>query len=310
MHDEVDGIHCSSVCDECGRICEGFPITDLQSLQIYGSRKCAVILGDLLIDNLPSTITLSDLEENLHRITDLHGVLRIKNNRFIPDLSFMKNLHHIYGGSLLNNPVLVDARIPTFMELTYSIEVEGCDRLCPSRWLSLDHTFNEELDASCANAIATFVLHVDGIGAGSFTAPTILQTVLQNLLRNYTKGEVCLFDHIRIDTSNALIYFKIQQLDYLPEIASLEGGSNWHNFVVTLNELRAHTRIVDFIHSLIKAFSLNDYAKTSAEVGFFAQNNISVVGTPYFSAPSDGYNGANRLIGMINYTKFIYSIFL
>ena len=84
--------YCTSVCSSCGTLCEAFPITDLTSLQLYSSKGCTIVVGDLYILNLPITITRTMLFNNLKNILYIRGGLYFKDNLYLTAMTFMSNL--------------------------------------------------------------------------------------------------------------------------------------------------------------------------------------------------------------------------
>ena len=130
---EVNGT-CISQCATCGTLCEAFPISDLGSLQLYKTKGCTVVVGDLYISGLPPTVTRGVLLANLQNVRFVHGDLYVRNNEFIVSMTFLENLVGLYGAHYENNPVLVDAHLPSLTQMTSNVIVRGCDRLCPARY--------------------------------------------------------------------------------------------------------------------------------------------------------------------------------
>jgi hypothetical protein len=155
---EVNGL-CTSVCDDCGVLCESFPITDLTSLQLYKSKGCTIIDGDLHISGLAVTVTKKVLFDNLKGVRSIRGVLYFHDNIYMSAMTFFSELVEVHGISYRNNPILVDARMPSLAELRGDVVVEGCDRLCPARYTVVGASPD---DSGCTNPLMEYSFRVVG----------------------------------------------------------------------------------------------------------------------------------------------------
>jgi hypothetical protein len=176
---------CSSQCNTCGTLCESFPITDASSAQLYSTKGCTVIVGDLYIMNLPVAVTRTVLFKHLKDIRHIHGVLHFKDNHYLSAMTFLSNVVSIYGAVYTNNPGLLDARLFSLTSLRDGVSVEGCDRLCPARFTAVGSTTD---DSECPNPQLEYFMHVEG----SMTASDlgVLSSVMARVVRNVTIGEV------------------------------------------------------------------------------------------------------------------------
>ena len=159
---DVGGL-CGSSCTTCGKLCAAFPITDMQSLELYKTKGCTIISGDLYIQNLPIEITRGVLSDHLGSIRYIKGDLHFKENAYIVSMVFFKSLLGVYGVYYLNNPELVDARMPQLQTLSRSASVEGSPRLCPARYTAV--ASNVVDDSGCTGINLKYYLHIDG-GSG------------------------------------------------------------------------------------------------------------------------------------------------
>ena len=156
---EVDST-CMSQCNNCGALCAAFPITDLTSLELYKSHQCSVVTGDLYITGLAVEITRTVLLSGLATIRIIRGSLYIENNAFLAGMTFFSGLESIQGDVYyLNNPAMMDARMPSLTVLYGNTTVIGCDRLCPARYTQVGYRTD---DAGCTNMQMEYYLHVAG----------------------------------------------------------------------------------------------------------------------------------------------------
>jgi len=178
---------CTSVCSNCGTICEAFPITDLASAMLYSTKKCTTVIGDLYIMGLPVTVTKKVLFDNLNTIQYIRGDLYMKDNAYMPAMTFFSGLLGVYGIHYENNIILSDARMPSLIQLRGPVTVDGCDRLCPSRYTSLNSAAD---DPSCTNALVDVYLYLSGNFKMS-DLPLIGMT-LSSIVQNVTNHGVCI----------------------------------------------------------------------------------------------------------------------
>ena len=182
---EVNGT-CISQCATCGTLCEAFPISDLGSLQLYKTKGCTVVVGDLYISGLPPTVTRGVLLENLQGVRFVHGDLYMRSNEFIVSMTFLENLVGVYGAHYENNPVLVDARLPSLTQMTSNVTVAGCDRLCPARYTRIGGGGSQ---AGCANTTLNYFVRIEGDFIASVSVG-LLADVFGRVLRNVTSEAV------------------------------------------------------------------------------------------------------------------------
>jgi hypothetical protein len=178
---------CTSVCVECGVLCEAFPIRDLVSLSLYKEQGCNIVAGDLFILSLPTDVSESALLEGLEGLHVIQGHMYIMHNEHLPSVTFMKHLERVDGITYVGNPILIDAHLHGLESYTIPIVVEGCPRLCPARYT--DKTESGEDESACPNPRIRFLLHVAGHAAEDEL--DVLGDVLVRAMRNTTLGVVC-----------------------------------------------------------------------------------------------------------------------
>jgi hypothetical protein len=166
-------------------VCEAFPITDLSSLQLYATNNCTVVVGDLYISNLESSIIRAVLFSNLQGIRSIRGSLYFDNNPYLTAMTFFSKLESVTSVRYLNNPRLVDARMPSLTSLPGSLSVTGCDRLCTARYTAVGAGPD---DSGCPDVSLYYYLHVDGLMQVSDVATIV--AVMDRTLRNVTQNQV------------------------------------------------------------------------------------------------------------------------
>ncbi len=177
---------CTSRCSNCGTLCDAFPISDLASLQLYKSKRCTIVTGDLYIQNLPLEVTRTLLLDALKTVTEIRGKIYFLNNIDIVSMLFLENLRRVDGIIYLNNPSLVDARMPMLESMPEGIEVEGCHRLCPARYTTVGASPD---DNGCAVVVMKFTLRLTGnVGVQSFP---LLEDMFVRVVANVTNNAVC-----------------------------------------------------------------------------------------------------------------------
>ena len=174
-----------SQCSDCGNLCESFPITDLSSLELYSSRGCTLISGDLHIANLPSVVHEDLLFDHMGQVRFLRGSLIVLNNQFLSSLAFLRNVQSVVNVVLFNNPTLVDARLPSLQTFLGTFQPEGCDRLCPARYTALGPSSSDE---DCPNLSRLSFISVGGPVDLSINHTT---SVLRSALNDFSNGTVC-----------------------------------------------------------------------------------------------------------------------
>jgi hypothetical protein len=170
-------------------LCDAFPISDLTSLELYSSKGCTVVAGDLYVINLPFSITLAVLFEHLHTIQYIRGSLYIKDSPWITSLFPLRNLLGVQGLFLSSMANIVDARIPGLQQLHNEVHVEHCNRLCPARYTAVGAASLD--DSGCPYLTLKVFIHVEG------NLPAVLvlgawQGLIANALQNISGNTVSL----------------------------------------------------------------------------------------------------------------------
>ena len=262
----VDGL-CVSSCADCGQLCEPFPITDLASLTLYKTRGCTVIAGDLYIINLPSSILKATLLANLQRVTRIHGTVYVVNNQFFTSLLFLQNVVEMYGGFYLNNPNLVDTRLPGLESLATPVVVEGCARLCPARYTV-----------------------VAGLPANDSACPNLVEKAFYNIQGTVTIADLPTFagiiTRVTMDISNGT---------WLGMVAAtmIEGGVRWMSVQTVATDLPPQFVYVAALENIVSSGLLSSYVRSSAEAAFLASNHVALSFPPFSSAASAGFNSGD-----------------
>ena len=170
---EVNGF-CTSQCSDCGVLCEAFPISDLTSLQLYSSYGCTIVVGDLYIISLPLSIRKKQVFQYLQTIREIRGSFYMVNNLYMSAMTFFSGLTTITGDVFyLNNPIMIDTRMPSLTYFGGVLTVSGCDRLCPARYTVVGESPS---DTGCPNNTVNTYLHVDG-NVNSVTLPSLCNVV-------------------------------------------------------------------------------------------------------------------------------------
>ena len=110
----------------------------------------------------------------------------MKDNVYITAMTFMSNLLGLYGAYYENNPALVDARLPSLIELRDGVTVDGCDRLCPARYTVLGASPS---DAGCPTRRMEYYFWVTG--AARVSDLPLLAEPFRRLVTNLTNNVVC-----------------------------------------------------------------------------------------------------------------------
>jgi hypothetical protein len=182
---KLDGL-CVSQCQNCGTICEAFPITDINSAQLYSGKECTIITGDLYIQDLPTSVTKKLLFDSLQTVRHIRGDLYFLDNPFISAMTFFSNLEGLHGAHYSNNAQLVDARMPSLEQLSGAVTVEGCDRLCPARYTTVGTVAEDD---ACPNPTIEYYFEIKGDASGDMI--WVIRNAFARLLTNVTDGEVC-----------------------------------------------------------------------------------------------------------------------
>jgi len=182
------GAKCMSQCNNCGTLCESFPITDVNSLALYSAQGCTIIVGDLYIMGLSSSISQKPLFANLQGIQYIRGALHFQNNEYLSSVAFFKNLIGLHGAVYLNNPVLVDTRMPSLQQMTGNVSVIGCDRLCPARYTAAGVGLNSS-DVGCTNVLLDYFMNIQG--SVTVAMLPLVSDIMSRVVGNATGGVVC-----------------------------------------------------------------------------------------------------------------------
>ena len=152
---------CVSHCSSCGTLCEAYTITDLSSLQYYSQRNCTVVVGDMYVIDTPTDIIANTFLLHLKTVVSIRGSLILKGIRNLQHLLAFQNLREAVSITLSNLPNLVDGRMRSLTSLSGIVTVEGCPRLCPSRYPGVGS--NASLNADyCANTTLEYYVNVFG----------------------------------------------------------------------------------------------------------------------------------------------------
>lgn len=176
---------CTSYCTSCGVLCESFPIRDIPSAQLYLTKKCTVIVGDLYITNLPAPITRKVLAQYLGNIQYIRGTLHVRDNMFRTGMNFFSNLLGVNGITYFNNPLMTDARMLSLKTLSGNVTVEGCPRLCPARYTRVGPGPD---DSYCTNTNLNHFFQV--VGDVENVHLTTLGSIVARAARNVTGNQV------------------------------------------------------------------------------------------------------------------------
>ena len=167
-------------------MCESFPISDMSSLTLFSLKKCSVAVGDLYINELPVAVNEDVLYDALKTLQAIRGKLYVKNNIYLTSLNCFSNVLTLYGASYINNPNLVDTRMPKLASLQGPVVVDGCDRLCPARYTSVGSLGD---DSGCTDLIRLAFFNFEGPGADASAVP-IAAGVLGNALKYFSNNTV------------------------------------------------------------------------------------------------------------------------
>ena len=177
--------YCTSQCNKCGTLCEAFPISDLSSIALYNSKKCVIVVGDLYVTGLPTTVSNGILFSAVGTILEIRGSIFMENNLFRTSMNAFRNLQKVDGVTYLNNPSMIDARMPALVSMPNGISVTGCDRLCRARYTVVGPSPD---DTGCANQNIEEYMVVTG-GAQVSDLPA-LAGIFANIMRNLTGNAV------------------------------------------------------------------------------------------------------------------------
>ena len=86
---------------------------------------------------------------------------------------------------------------------------------------------------------------------------------------------------------------------------AIEGGAGWLNVEVIMPGMDSNAYVLGPARAIVDGGKLGLYASSDAEVQFLANNNVTTVYSPLLVPGSDGYNGGNNLIGLIDLIDLI-----
>ena len=156
-------------------------MTDLNALALYQSRQCTIIAGDLFISHIPLVTKKTALRNSLGSIRTVRGFIYVLDNPYLTALTHFSMLQHVKGFVLLNNPFLVDARMPGLLSMAEPAVVTGCDRLCPARYPVVGASPE---DVGCTNPVGRYPMHI--VGFFDASQVQLLAPVFERLLKNVT----------------------------------------------------------------------------------------------------------------------------
>ena len=159
----------------------------MASLQLYKTKGCTIVVGDLHIVNIPVSISNGVFYDAIKQVKYIRGALHVRDNPYRTSLYPLRNIMSVTGVVLSNNPVLLDARLPALTSLPNGVQVEGCDRLCPARYTTAGVPPS---DAGCTSLAFEYYLYV--VGDVNRLNSTSLGVTLATALWNITLGQVSL----------------------------------------------------------------------------------------------------------------------
>ena len=179
------------MCNNCGVLCEAFPISDDASLSFYRGKGCTIIVGDLYITNLPLSIFRAILLTAIGSVREIRGTVFMLDNAYIPAMTFFSELQSLRGVVYRNNPSLTDARLVKLERLDTAPVIIGCDRLCPARYTRVGPASSTSTE-ECTDPIFRYYFFIPG----SFQLADIerpLLSIMRRVFDNVTNNEVCAF---------------------------------------------------------------------------------------------------------------------
>jgi hypothetical protein len=151
------------------------------------------VIGDIYIRDLPFDVTEDVLYDHLRTLTRLDGTLSVINNAFLTSLAFFRHLVQVKSIVIVDNPQLVDARLPSLVDEPSMLNIDRNSRLCPLRWPSIPvDPLSPDEDDSCAHLKLVYLLALSGAFsetmsltplAGAFT--TAIQSISSDVSVNF-----------------------------------------------------------------------------------------------------------------------------
>jgi hypothetical protein len=125
------GSLCKSQCEDCGKACLAFRVSDIANIEQYSTLNCEIILGTLYISGVPQLPAIY-LFKAFANVTTIHGDLVLTNNEGMISLDFFAKLMNVGNIRISGNPNLVDARIFSLANHGDTV-IENNRLLCPNR---------------------------------------------------------------------------------------------------------------------------------------------------------------------------------
>ena len=141
-------------------------------------------MGDLYVSGLPNTISNEILFSSFSTVTEIRGNLVVENNLFRTTMGAFRNLRSVFGISYVNNPSLVDARMPSLVSMPSGVSVVGCERLCLARYTVVGASPD---DSGCASQDIDEIMVVTG--GATLSDLLDLSSILTNVVRNLTSNQ-------------------------------------------------------------------------------------------------------------------------
>ncbi len=154
---------CYTISPVYGSSCTFRHTLDESLLADFALLNCTSIVGGLAIDNLPRHLDEDALQAAFVNIHTIFGLLTVSDNRYLTSISFLKNLRRVDFLIVHNNPVLIDARLPSLdhSSLDEVREVSNNPRMHPSHRHPLSSANSDLAECfNCPHLTATFTLQV------------------------------------------------------------------------------------------------------------------------------------------------------
>ncbi len=181
-----EGDTCSTISLVHENTCTLRHILDESLLTEFALKNCAAIIGGLAIDNLPRHLDEDDLHAAFWGLHTVIGTLTVSDNAYLTSLSFLANLKQVNRIIVHNNPMIVDARLPSLDvasldEDAYAVHVSNNPRLHPSYRYPLSSTDPDVICFNCPHLTATFSLQVKSFNS-SFSTHEFLHLMSHQVL--------------------------------------------------------------------------------------------------------------------------------
>jgi hypothetical protein len=161
-----EGDMCRTISAQHGSPCILLHILDESLLANFLLKNCSSVVGGLSLDNLPRHLDEDALGAAFQGLRAIIGTLTVIDNQYLTSLSFLKNLQLVKRIVIHNNPMLIDARLPSLdpssLQESHDIFASKNPRLHPTRRYPLSAQDSTGLDEciSCPHLSATFALRV------------------------------------------------------------------------------------------------------------------------------------------------------